>query len=402
MKGDLLDMRIVFIRSNPVNPDPRVEKEVNSLLKKGFEIEILAWDRNTHFRQKESFLKLENGEAKVYRFGIPATYGGGIQKNFWALAKFQISIFQWLLKNKSRYEAIHACDFDTAFISSKAARLLNKVFIYDIFDFYVDSFRVPDKMKKYVLKQEHLVINRADAVILCTDKRREQIKGSNPKQIAVIHNTPSQSDTPIQTIRLNQNKTKIVYVGILGEERLIKEIVELVKTKPEYEFHVGGFGEYEQFLMEAAKENDNIFFYGRLPYHKTLELENSCDIMTAIYDPDVINHYYAAPNKFYEALMLGKPLIMVKNTGMDDILVEHDIGVVTEYNVRAIEEGLEKLVERKDEWPSMSERMKNLYCNSYSWTTMERRLFDLYDGIKAEKLNIVETNKPTFNKSKEG
>ena len=34
--------------------------------------------------------------------------------------------------------------------------------------------------------------------------------------------------------------------------------------------------------------------------------------MTAIYDPNISNHYYAAPNKFYEALMLGKPLIMVK------------------------------------------------------------------------------------------
>ncbi|MCM3756320.1 glycosyltransferase family 4 protein [Sporosarcina aquimarina] len=374
-------MRVIFLRSNPVDPDSRVEKEVNSLVKAGYEVEILAWDRSSRYTQEETFLKLESGSVKIYRFGIPASYGGGMRKNLWPLMKFQIRVFNWLVKNKKRYDIIHACDFDTAFISSKVAKQLKKKFVYDIFDYYVDAFGVPKKMKKYIVYQDHHIINTADAVIVCTDKRREQIEGTSPIRLAVIHNTPAEQGVNFRKLNLNPNRTKLVYVGILGKGRFIREIVEIVKRNPQYEFHVGGFGEYEQYLEEVAKECDNIFFYGKLPYHRTLELENSCDIMIAIYDPQIPNHYYAAPNKFYESLMLGKPLIMVKKTGMDDLVAEHDIGNIIEYNMESLEDAVGNLVVRKSEWDNISTKMKNLYKDKYSWGEMEVRLINLYKDL---------------------
>ncbi|MGM0877160.1 MAG: glycosyltransferase family 4 protein [Bacillota bacterium] len=375
-------MRIIFVRSNPVDPDSRVEKEVNSLVKAGYKVEILAWDRSSKYSIKESYVKLESGNVKINRFGIPASYGGGMRKNLWPLIQFQMSVFSWLFKNKNRYDVIHACDFDTAFISNKVAQQLKKKFVYDIFDYYVDAFGVPNKLKKYIVYQDHAIINTADAVIICTDKRREQIKGTSPKKLVVIHNTPANLGTGFQKFYLNPNKTKLVYVGVLGNGRFIREIVEIVKRNPQYEFHIGGFGEYEEYLEAVAKEYSNIYFYGKLPYHKTLELENSCDIMTAIYDPNIPNHYYAAPNKFYEGLMLGKPLIMAKNTGMDDVIAKYRLGEVIEYTTESLEGAIEKLVERKSEWSKISETMQSLYHNEYSWTSMEKQLLDLYEGIK--------------------
>ena len=40
-----MNNRVVMLRSNPVNPDSRVEKEVLALSKAGFDVQILAWDR---------------------------------------------------------------------------------------------------------------------------------------------------------------------------------------------------------------------------------------------------------------------------------------------------------------------------------------------------------------------
>jgi ribosomal protein L30E len=206
-----------------------------------------------------------------------------------------------LYKNKHRYDAVHACDFDTAFISSIIAFKFNKKFIYDIFDYYVDSYNVPKVMKKYIERIDKAIINKSQAVIICSEKRIEQINGTNPKQLVIIHNTPANLKNEVSKLILNESKIKIVYVGILGCDRFIKEITEVIKEKPEYEFHVGGFGLLEDYLINMSKKHNNIIFYGKLPYKKTLELESSCDIMTAIYNPEVPNHYYAAPNKFYEA-----------------------------------------------------------------------------------------------------
>lgn len=375
-------MNIIFLRSNPVDPDSRVEKEVNALLRDGHSIKILAWDRTSKYKLKKTTLCFENGDAEIYRFGIPATFGGGMKKNLLPLLKFQLRIYQWLNKNVDFFDAIHACDFDTALTSSKIAFKYRKKFIYDIFDYYVDAFNVPSKIKSLIEKKDQMIINNADAVIICTEKRKEQIVGTNPRKLVVIHNTPpSYDEQKMGTLNLKKDKFKIVYVGILDEGRLIKETAEIVKSNLKYEYHVAGFGRLAPLLEDMSKKYDNIFFYGRIPYNKALKLEYSCDIMTALYDPTNPNNYYASPNKFYEAIMLGKPLIMVKDTGMDEIVEKNNIGVVIDYNSKSLADGLFRIISEKNSWNVIFQKMRELYENNYNWVEMEQRLIKLYRGL---------------------
>lgn len=374
-------MKVVFLRSNPVDPDPRVEKEVNSLIKNGFDVEIVAWDRSSKYKIRESYLDLEAGKVKIYRFGIPASYGGGIKKNLIPLVLFQIKLYRWLCSNKNEYDVIHACDFDTAHIAMYVSKKYKKRFVYDIFDYYVDAFSVPNLLKPLIEKMDHNIINSADATIICSEKRKEQIKGANPKRLVIIHNTPAQLNGYVGKLKLNESKIKIVYVGILSESRFLKQIAEFVRNNPDYEFHIAGFGELENYFKEISQKFNNIIYYGKLPYKETLALENSCDIMAVIYDPSIPNHYYAAPNKFYEALLLGKPLIVSRNTGIDEIVFKNNFGEVIEYNLKSFEIAVNRLVERKKEWPVMSKNMKELYRKEYSWAEMEKRLVNLYKEI---------------------
>jgi len=375
-------LNIVFLRSNPVDPDSRVEKEVNALLNAGHSIRILAWNRDHNHTIRKSVLNFENGKADIYRCGIRATYGGGMRKNLLPLLKFQFCIYKWLKKNIESIDAIHACDFDTAFVSSKIASKYQKKFIYDIFDYYIDAFRVPLKIKEIVKNRDHAVINKADAVIICTEKRKEQIEGTNPKKLVVIHNTPpSHNYQTSEKYNLKKDKVKIAYIGILDEGRLIRETIEIVKNNPDYEYHVAGFGRLAPLLKEISQKTDNIYFYGKIPYNQTLNLESSCDIMTALYDPSNPNNKYAAPNKFYEALMLGKPIVMVKNTGMDRIIEKNNIGIVINYSKEDLSAGIISLVENKKDWVEQSIKMRRIYNAYYNWVEMERRLIDLYSDI---------------------
>ncbi|MGE7093363.1 glycosyltransferase family 4 protein [Lysinibacillus sp. NPDC048646] len=369
-------MRVVFMRSNPVSPDPRVEKEAHSLVKNNWRVQILAWDRDAKYRAKEQLLERTHA-IKITRFGLPATYGGGFKKNLLPLLKFQVKLFHWLLRNKNTYDIIHACDFDTALVGTICGKILHKKVIYDIFDSITAPFNGPESIGKIVGTIDVMLMNTVDAVIICTEKRKEQIAKSSPKKLEVIYNTPIYVNLN-GDLHLNPDKVKIVYVGILARERLIQELVEIVKNTPNYELHIGGFGEFADELAQISQEHDNILFYGKLPYEKTLELENSCDIMTAIYDPELSNHYYAAPNKFYEALMLGKPLIMAKNTGMSEVVAENNLGELIDFNRESLQKAIDSLVKRRNEWPEITHKMKELYEEHYSWCQMEKRLTDLY------------------------
>lgn len=139
-------------------------------------------------------------------------------------------------------------------------------------------------------------------------------------------------------------------------------------------------------MDEASRKHKNIFYYGKLSHRDTLKLEGGCDLMTAIYDPVTGNHIYAAPNKFYESLMLGKPVIMVKGTGMAEILEKEDIGVLIDYSEESFAKGVSTLIHRRKDWENMSRFMKNMYEKDFSWSEMEKRLLHLYDRITFENI----------------
>ena len=79
--------------------------------------------------------------------------------------------------------------------------------------------------------------------------------------------------------------------------------------------------------------------------------------------------------------MLGKPVMMVKGTGMSDIVKTYDIGELIDFSEEGFMTGLQHLLSRKNEWGDMSVRMKNLYEEQFSWEIMQDRLINLYSDL---------------------
>lgn len=381
--------RAILLRSNPVNPDPPVEKVALALLNAGYSVTIIGWDRDADYAARSESLRIGAHEAEVIRFGIKAQFGGGVKKNLFPLFLFQKRLLGWLKTNKAAYDMIHAFDFDTGFVASKCAKKFGKKLVYHILDYYVDSHMLRRTvLEKPILKLENSIINFADATVICTEKRKEQIAGSTPKRLAVIHNTPSSAQMKeCDKKTKHTGRIKIVYVGILQPARLLKEIAEAVSENDNVELHVGGFGSYAEFFEDMAERCDNIYYYGCLTYEQTLSLENECDIMLAIYDPTIENHRYAAPNKFYESLMLGKPVMMVRETGMSQIVEDNGIGVLIDYSKEGFCTGINRLVELRDEWDLMGRKMKALYRQQYCWDEMERRLIQIYAQLQKKDID---------------
>ena len=376
--------RVVIIRSNPINPDSRVEKEALSLAESGFKVQILCWDRDSNHKEERSYLSIGGINIPITRLGYKSSYGEGL-KNIIPYLKFQFAMRRWLKNKADTIDIVHACDFDTAFFSYKLVLRMKKKLVFDIFDFICGKPK--NILQKYVKKSQLKIINHADATIICTEMRQKQIEGSNPKKLIVIHNSPSnkQLDHNINVFDRDGELPRVCYVGILQDGRLLREIGEYFSLNSDVEFHVGGFGYLESYFDDLSKKHDNIKYYGRLPYSKTLELEYNSDILLAIYDPSVENNVFAAPNKFYESLFLGKPIIMVKNTGMSEVVYNNKIGTLIDFSLKGFELGMNDLLSRKDEWKSMSIKAKKLYEEEYNWEIMKERLCSLYGFLSGEE-----------------
>ncbi|TYZ26675.1 glycosyltransferase family 4 protein [Selenomonas caprae] len=371
-------MRIVIVRSTDIAPDPRVEKEAYSLKKAGHDVQVLGWDREENHGFEFMNINAYGQMIKVTRVGIKSIYGGKM-KNVFPLLKYQINICKWLWDNKDTYDAIHACDLNTGLASIIMAKLLKKKLVYDIFDYYPEAYDIPEKLKKIVAWIEDRVIYGANAVIICTEQRIEQIKYHGDMQkLYIVHNSPIVKNEVEE--KNDGDKIKIVYVGILQRNRYIEELMDIVSKRKDIQLDIAGFGILESQVKKMADENENIFFHGKINYEKTLQLESNADIMTALYKYNK-EHHYAAPNKFYEALMLGKPVIMEKNTGVDEWISKYDVGCVIGVNAVDLNSAIDYLINRKNEWIRMSNDLKKLYVEKFSWNIMEKRLVGLYRNI---------------------
>lgn len=370
--------RVVICRSNPVAPDPRVEKYARAFLEAGHQVTVIGWDRSASLPTWE---KREGYE--IHRIPIAASYGTGMG-NLSKLAAWQIRLFAWLFTHRQDFHIIHACDFDTVLPGMAIRLAFGKKLVYDIFDFYPEHLRhVPRWIKRLIRKLDYRVINRADAVIIVDDHRREQIKVTFPKRLAIIYNSPEDIFFPSGGYQPSPpGRLRLAYVGLFQRERSLLEILGILKGHPEWSLDMAGFGGDEQEIHAASRELANVHWHGTVPYRRALELSSHADVLFAIYDPTIPNHRYSSPNKLFEAMMLGKPIIVARDTNMDQIIATNDCGLVVTYGqVPELEDALSRLAMNPGLRQRLGENARSAYESLYNWEIMKARLIAMYSQI---------------------
>lgn len=368
-------MKVVVIRSTAIFKDSRTTKLINELLNLGAEVKVLGWDRLDEYNRFEE-IKTESGTAKIELYKQPCPYGGGL-KNLFKSMKFQNWVKKKLRELDDDY-IIHACDFDTAKPAFRAKK--GKKFINDIFDYFSESREMPKLLKSIVNRCENKIINNADAVVICSEQRMKQIKECKPKKLYVVHNTPNMDMKSVSNDNsmLENNNFKVAYVGVLAEHRLIREILEESKNHLDIEFHIGGIGQLAEFVKGLSKIQSNIIYHGSMQYGEVLKLEQNCDVLFATYDPSIKNHKFSAPNKFYEAGALEKPIIVCKSTGVDELVEKEDCGLAIDYSAVQFFDAIIRLKNDKELYKKLSRNGNIAYNERYSWQIMSEVIRNMY------------------------
>ncbi|GLV49400.1 hypothetical protein TJA_25020 [Thermus sp. LT1-2-5] len=169
-------------------------------------------------------------------------------------------------------------------------------------------------------------------------------------------------------------------MGILQTDRGILEVFDVLEKHPEWELDLGGFGGDEELIRKRAEGMPNVRFHGRIPYEKVLDLTCRSHVLFATYDPSIPNHRFSSPNKLFEAMAMGKPIIVARGTGMDRLVEALGMGYVVEYgNLRELEAALRDVVSWTEEQRrAFAERVRAVFQERFSWGKMKERLWALY------------------------
>jgi len=374
-------MNVIIVRSNPVSPDPRVEKEATALAKNGHSVNVLAWDRSCNYPVSE-----KSRNYTISRIRIRATYGTPCIIPKVILWNFRE--FAYLLT--AEFNVVHACDFDTLIPAFFVSKIKNTKLVFDSFDFYADCLPgVPNWIRKIIAQVEILFAKLSDLVILADDSRENQYK-NKLKNTVIINNTPS--DEKLTQIRYKienyltrtaSSKFKIFYAGILDKNRGFEQMIDAIKCMPDVELTIAGFGADEKELVELFKSSKNVKFIGKIGYEDVLKLTIVSDLLFALYNPRIPNHRYASPNKLFEAMMCGKPIIVSEGTIMADVVRNEDCGIVVRYGDKgALADAISRLKDSPSEAKRLGKNGRKAYDKKYSWKIMEERLIHSYQKLK--------------------
>jgi glycosyltransferase involved in cell wall biosynthesis len=220
---------------------------------------------------------------------------------------------------------------------------------------------------------------RMDAMVEMTEERlsRHWIK---PALTTVILNSPKWSssvarwpDVPPNSVFLSGSLND----GIAGVETLLAAL----ESTPAITAVVAGRLNGE-WLNTVFRSHPQVRFLGEVSPLESLQIASACAAIFAFYRPITVNMRYAAPNKVFDAMMTGKPLLINSECAASRFATANGFGLTSPYDdSRALGELLRQVVQPSAELLRNCELARVRFSEEYSWDRMEDRWERLFENL---------------------
>jgi len=355
-------------------PDVRLKKELETLKKNGYEVELIIWERSWPIEIDTAV------DIKSLKIDVPV---GNVKTLLYFPIWWTFMIY-WLFK--LNWDAVHTVNFDTFIFSFIIAKLKGKPVVYDIFDYYGDVMH--GFIRPVVVALDNFTMKFSDVIIIADDSRINQLARNIKNRIITINNSPDDFyfRKNIEKEGINRGEFVIFLGGKITKQRGTDIIISAVKEMDDVKLIIKGFcseAEYKDYLVNETRSMKNVDMYlGGVPYHEIIDKTIQCDLTLALYDPTFPNNVYASPNKLFEAMASGNPIIVNENTSMASIVSDENCGIVVPYNdIEATKNAILKIKNDPDLKNKLGNNGRNAYLSKYNWNVMEKRLVDVYDSI---------------------
>jgi glycosyltransferase involved in cell wall biosynthesis len=97
-----------------------------------------------------------------------------------------------------------------------------------------------------------------------------------------------------------------------------------------------------------------------------------------MFDPSSPLHRIGSPNKLYEAMAAGRPLIASAGTYVGDFVQAHGVGIVAPHDIEGLRKAALHLRDHPNEARAMGKRGRTLARSIYNWPKQAEHLLELY------------------------
>ena len=387
--------KICVLLNGPIHNDHRVIKIINTLSQKhSIDLFYLAGNAQDKF--------LFDAKVDLFSFEYSNSLRTKIIRHsfFWHEFNFFIKS---VLDKKIAYHSVWCNDFPTLYPAYKIAKKLKSKLIYDSHEIYLETLNqfFPTKssfIKSLVFKTslsfmrtfgkmvEKRLINKATQIITVNESLADYFKTTyGVNDVAVIMNFPT--TTKLESSQFidfralfsfQENDKILIYQGVLNKGRGLELVINSIIHIPEHvKLIILGDGPLKKELTTLTSDlnlDQRIKFINKVPIHELLNYTSGADFGINILEDFNLSKKLASPNKLFEYIHAGIPVICSRSVENDKVLNKYKIGIAVNNEPVDISKKIAELIEK--ELGSYK-----LACNEaakeYNWETQEDTIMNI-------------------------
>lgn len=274
----------------------------------------------------------------------------------------------------------------------KLKRKTSAIVIFDSHENYSDDIKDKPYLNKYmrvfisVIYQllEQVMIRKLSAVIAATPSICNHFR--EQKTLCInINNYPFESEfKPLE--KSYDTKYSATYIGSASEIRGLKELVDSFAINDGLNLAIAGtFSETEfEARIKGSEGWANVDFLGLLSRESVKDLlsKSATAIVTFLPAP---NHIESQPNKMFEYMSAGLPLVASNFPLWKEIVEGNNCGIcVNPASPQEISKAILYLNQNKEIARKMGENGRKAVLEKYNWSAEAKKLLEFYSSVLAE------------------
>ena len=313
-------MRICISVTNDIFTDQRVNRTVHSLVRAGYAVRVVG-------RKRRPDLTVTGYPCPVKRFRLWCNKGPLFY------AEYNIRLFLFLLFTK--HDVFLACDLDTLVASYLAARIRGKPLLYDSHEYFTE---VPELVGRPGVKKiwegiEKRILPHIRFAYTVSQSIAEAYGAKYGIPMEVIFNYPSRKKSFIQpgfSLRKGQEKI-ILYQGSVNTGRGLALAIMAMKFITDSRLVIIGEGDILEDLVKLTRNaglSGSVTFTGRISMDELFTYTQQADIGISIEEDLGLNYRFALPNKLFDYIQAGLPVLVSDLPEMAALVRKYSIGKV--------------------------------------------------------------------------
>ncbi len=230
-------------------------------------------------------------------------------------------------------------------------------------------------------KYENYVAKRMSCILTATPFIRDRFKKVNANSFD-INNFPLLSELTDLT-DWEQKEQAVCYIGGITQIRGLEELVDAMALTSNVQLHIAGGYSPNSFkeVLSSKKGWENVVDHGYVsrPEANKIMSQSKVGIVTFLPLP---NHVDAQPNKMFEYMSAGIPVIGSHFPLWKDILEKNNCGIcVDPSNPSEIAKAIDFLMTHSEESQKMGNNGRKIVLEKYNWSIEQKKLVNIYNSL---------------------